>query len=50
MNLGEDNTGNFGLTNSSIVWGYAGVIAVAIIGLLLLRMLFANFRLEGGVK
>jgi hypothetical protein len=47
-----DNQGgnNFGLTNSSIVWSYAGVILVALIILALLRMFFASFRVEGGVK
>jgi hypothetical protein len=46
----EESGNNFGLTNSSIVWGYAGVVALAIVGLLLLRMFFASFRVEGGVK
>ena len=41
---------NWGLTNSSIVWGYAGVIVVALVILALLRMFFASFRVEGGVK
>lgn len=41
---------NWGLTNSSIVWSYAGIILVALGLLAILRMFFASFRVEGGVK
>lgn len=43
-----NNDGNWGLTNSSLVWGYAGVIAVALIGLAILRVFFASFNVSAG--